>query len=197
MPKKYNVQQPSQQIPCLFCNKLFTAYASLVRRGGGKFCSRKCSGDFHTTPVEQRFWEKVDKSESCWIWKGTTYSNGYGRICVNGKHVLAHRLSWTLTHSDIPDGFHVCHGCDTPLCVNPEHLFLGTQKDNMQDMISKGRRVNPVMPRGEYAYAAKLTREQVDYIRSSSLSVSSLARELGVTIRTVSLIRRRITWKDE
>jgi len=88
------------------------------------------------------FWKQVDKSggdDACWIWNGYKLTSGYGQY----YHVGAHRVAWIETHGDIPDNLLVCHHCDNPSCVNPKHLFLGTHRDNTQDMIAKGRgRVN-------------------------------------------------------
>lgn len=75
----------------------------------------------------------------CWLWTGTRFTTGYGLISKDGKLWKAHRLVWTLTCGPIPPGIHCCHRCDVPLCVNPEHLFLGTNRDNQQDKASKGR----------------------------------------------------------
>ena len=89
---------------------------------------------------EERFHEKYikDPDTSCWIWTGCT-SNGYGRIYYKGRLDLAPRVSWKLHNGPIPEGKLVCHHCDTPPCVNPDHLFIGTQKDNMTDAREKGR----------------------------------------------------------
>ena len=114
-------------------------------------------------PLEVRFWSKVTKTDRCWEWTGALYRNGYGAIFC-GTHVdRAHRVSWRLHFGAIPDGMFVCHCCDNPSCVRPEHLFLGTPADNMADMHRKGR---AVLLTGEDVPTSRLTRADVAYIRA-------------------------------
>ena len=97
------------------------------------------------TPIHLRFWRRVSKSDAgCWLWMGSKDGGGYGTIATARGHApaKAHRVAWEMRHGPIPEGMTVCHTCDTPACVNPEHLFVGTQRDNMRDCATKGR-VNP------------------------------------------------------
>lgn len=87
----------------------------------------------------RRFYNKVNKTNSCWLWTGSLTGNGYGKINIDKKYISTHRLAWELVNGPIPEGMHICHTCDTRLCVNPEHLFLGTPKDNAMDREQKGR----------------------------------------------------------
>jgi len=96
------------------------------------------------TGVEDRFWSKVQKTENCWLWMGARTKLGYGQR--GGRKTgrrYTHRLSWEMRFGPIPEGLCVLHHCDNPPCVNPDHLFLGTKKDNTQDMIAKGRGRGP------------------------------------------------------
>lgn len=89
---------------------------------------------------EERLWTKVDKSGECWLWIANRNWAGYGLFKREGKTRAAHREAWRAAHGDIPAGLQVLHRCDNRACVNPAHLFLGSQKDNIQDCIAKGRR---------------------------------------------------------
>ena len=111
------------------------------------FCSISCKNkSVEPTPIHIRFWSFVDKKRDndCWLWLGSKDENGYGRLATQqGKSgIKAHRLSYELRNGAIPKGMFVCHKCDNPSCVNPSHLFIGTQKDNMQDCSMKNR-INP------------------------------------------------------
>ena len=91
---------------------------------------------------EERFWNKVDKSGDCWLWTGAKTGRGYGHILINGNSISAHRYSWEIHYGKIPENMCILHRCDNPICIKPEHLFLGTQTDNIADMDRKGRRKN-------------------------------------------------------
>ena len=96
-----------------------------------------------TIPAKRiaRFWSLVEKTETCWLWRGPQIPQGYGEFC-NQKAILAHRFSWQLAHGPIPVGLYILHTCDVPLCVNPDHLWAGTQQDNIRDCLRK-RRLKP------------------------------------------------------
>ena len=151
----------------------------------------------------ERFWNKVNKKndDECWEWTANTLARGYGRICINNKMYLAHRVSWVIHNGAIPDhnsyhGICVCHTCDNPCCVNPAHLFLGTNKENLQDMQKKGRLVNH---KGEKHGSHKLTEKEVIEIREKYIpykyTQSKLAKEYGVTQVEIYYILKYITWK--
>jgi len=90
-------------------------------------------------PFEPYFWSLVKKGQGCWIWTGGKDGKGYGRVWKDGKRQGAHRVAYELTHGPIKDGKYACHHCDNKICVNPDHIFIGTQKDNMQDWARKGK----------------------------------------------------------
>src|SRR5688500_2385277 len=107
--------------------------------------------------ISERFERYVQKTDTCWLWAGVKGRGGYGRMRINGRDRSAHRAAWEMANGQaVPDGMHVCHRCDVPSCVNPEHLFLGTAKVNKADAIAKGRSVF-----GRRSPHAKLTDEAV------------------------------------
>ena len=90
--------------------------------------------------VKERLYNKIEKDATgCWLWQGTCYHDGYGAINISGKMKRTHRVSWELINGSIPEGMYICHHCDVRDCINPAHLFLGTQQDNVKDMIKKKR----------------------------------------------------------
>ncbi len=148
-----------------------------------------------------------EPNSGCWIWIGSARSvrHGYlqyGEIRYMKRMMLAHRASWILHKGEIPDGLDVLHHCDTPLCVNPDHLWLGTQKDNVDDMIKKGRKF---IARGERAGSAKLTEDEVRQIldlyvpgkapHRSDYGLGGLARRFNVSKQCISAIVKRQWWR--
>ena len=149
--------------------------------------------------LEERFLEKIDKihPNGCWIWIGSRNNDGYGQIFADKtrKVVRANRLSYKLYKGDISNNMCVLHKCDNPPCVNPEHLFLGTVKDNMKDMKLKGRGIKAC---GENQHCSKFTNEQVISIRKrldEGARNSDIAKEFNVNVTTIEKIKYRKSWK--
>ena len=142
-----------------------------------------------------RFWRKVHKGDGCWLWLGGLFDRGYGRFALDPKvTVRAHRYAWELANGQIPDGLIVCHRCDNPKCVNPEHLFLGTHKDNAEDRERKGRGAGRKR-RGAAHPLAKLKAEEVRAIRSTEgISDTAWAEFYGVSESQIGRIRRGESW---
>ena len=142
------------------------------------------------------FWSRVDigAEDSCWNWLGAKTARGYGLYApMPGVLLRAHRVAYGLHNGGVDDGMFVCHKCDNPSCSNPNHLFLGTPKDNIDDMIQKGR--NVVML-GEANPMSKLSREAVRRMFQDRRTNSAIASEYGVSSSLVSLIRRRRVWRN-
>jgi len=133
-------------------------------------------------------------SNGCWLWQKKLLSNGYGRLKVEGRDVSAHRAAWAAWNGPIPNGLCVCHRCDVPACVNPEHLFLGTYADNSQDMARKGRHGNRG---GERSPRARLNATQVAEIRASTEASRVIAARYGVSKDHVTRIQRGARWANE
>ncbi len=145
----------------------------------------------------------VDDGTECWEWKRDRFTEGYGRLKVQGKAFLAHRVSaHVFLDFDLASPLCVLHKCDNPPCINPEHLFIGTQTDNIRDMIAKGRaRSGVALPHGfnqGIAHPqARLTDDDVRAIRQMSErghSLAAIAKRFGITKMHVSNIRRRLAW---
>lgn len=144
--------------------------------------------------LSDRFLSKTKRAGSCLEWQAYRDKAGYGGYNLEGKTCSAHRASWRIFKGDIPPGMHVLHRCDNRCCVNPDHLFLGTHKDNMDDMTRKGRRV-----RGELNGPSKLREEEVIVIRRLSASYSwserKIARQFGVSRSCINGITSGRKWR--
>lgn len=147
--------------------------------------------------LAERFWAKVNKTDICWLWTASLSTHGYGQIGVGRRIQRAHRVAWFLTFGTWPTD-KVCHRCDNPLCVKPDHLFLGTQADNLKDMRDKGRgRLPPPSPRGEANNKTSFTTADVRIIReryAQGDSLRTLGRAYGVWHTTISDVVHRRTW---
>ena len=141
------------------------------------------------------FYKKISKNcdNDCWIWNASKDKKGYGNFYFNGKKTLAHRASFEIHNDKIPVGFLVCHKCDNPSCVNPDHLFLGTYKDNTDDMMKK-KRGN--MHNEENHFGAKIKKEQIKIIfnMSSNFSQREIAQKFNVSQCVIQNILHHKTW---
>jgi hypothetical protein len=145
-----------------------------------------------------RFWTKVDKKDGCWEWKKLLDKKGYGLITVKNKTIYAHRFSALIAGLHITDKF-VCHKCDNPKCVNPDHLFVGTLQDNKNDEISKNRQA-----KGLRHGMTHLTENDVNYIKDNYIQGNrtmvksnsmELAKMFSVTDQTIRNIAKNRTWR--
>lgn len=159
-----------------------------------RFCTRDCQWG---TP-EERFEKYTDRtpghgpSGDCWLWTKTFTTHGYGQFSINNKTVKAHKYSYEKHKGPIPKGMCVCHSCDTPACVNPAHLWLGTQSQNMHDCHAKKRNRAPT---GEGHPRAKLKDADVIRILTDTRTQKVIADEYGVDPSIIGLIRAGKIWK--
>lgn len=153
---------------------------------------------FQVVAMAERFHSRYspEPNSGCWLWTGMLTHDGYGRIRDGKKRKLAHRVSWELHKGEIGGALLVCHHCDTPACVNPDHLFVGTGSDNMRDMVAKGRcpdnrgRMRP----GSANRYSKLTEEAVRHIRARVMSPADYAKLYGVSRNTIYGARLGYRW---
>lgn len=163
-----------------------------------KFCSIACYSEWTSSPVEERFLRNLGEAtdRGCILWTSTKSHSGYGLISLNdgtGNRLLTHRLAWEIANGPIPEGICVLHECDNRLCVNADHLFLGTRGDNNRDKYSKGREA-----RGEKCRQSHLVEADILAIRSAWARGGKSQRELGAEFgagqQTIHKIVSRATW---
>jgi len=185
---------------CEACGAEFRTWPSVIRKGNGRWCSKRCAETVrrHRPPLElpSALWDRVDRSgDGCWPWTGHRDPDGYGMLQVAGVRYATHRLAYTLTYGEPPaDKPCILHSCDNPPCCRPDHLFPGTDVENMADKVTKERQA-----RGSGIAWAKLTEGQVVQIRSlhagGTHTPSQLGRLFGVTKESIYGIVKRKTWK--
>ena|SRR3990167_2897409 len=156
-----------------------------------------------------KFWSLVQQRgpDDCWEWQGNRGRHGYGRLTFNYKPLWAHRLAYEFEHGALPENKVICHKCDNPPCVNPKHLFAGSQTDNVLDVWSKGRGVNPPLHKGETHHKAKITAADAQEIKAAYDAapivgnrkkfgvLKAFERRFGLSKRQVQQIAYGKSWK--
>lgn len=174
---------------------LCTLHYRRNRKYGSPVATQWHSGTARHVSIEERFMQRVKKTDGCWIWIAGKDSDGYSsfRATINGVlHKRGHRASYAMFKGEIGDGMQVLHSCDNPGCVNPDHLFLGTIDDNMKDKIAKGR---ARVPKGEESVHAVLSEKQAQAILLDARPYTAIAADYGVTASTVGNIKNRESWR--
>lgn len=179
---------------CGFCGRQFLQRFGLYNPKKGKVCSKSCAAKSMVyPPIVERFWAKVNKTPTCWLWTAAKDKHGYGCFSDEKRRVYkAHRFSWFFASGEWPS-LDVLHKCDNPPCIRPDHLFLGTQKQNVMDMVSKRRHVH-----GERTITSKLTVSQViqicEMFATGLVLQKDIAATFGVCRATVSMILSGKRW---
>lgn len=198
------VRPKSRECVCGVCGKPFDrGYAINSRRATKpQYCSGKCRAENRRRRAieteQKRFWNLVEirGPNDCWEWLSYRAPLGYGRFtrAERGATQMAHRIAWEFTKGAVPDGLFVCHKCDHPPCVNPNHMFLGTHQDNMDDAKTKGR-MKGGGAKGEKSGKAKITAAEALAIYNSPLPTKHLAHSHNITPAAVRLIKTGKNWK--
>lgn len=145
--------------------------------------------------LSERFWKKVRKTNSCWLWTGGT-REGYGRIMLNWKRYSTHRISWEIHNGKIPNGLCVLHRCDVPKCVNPKHLWLGTTNDNNKDRARKGRSVGLCSSKNGNSVLKESDMYKIFQMRGKNMPYHKIAKHFNVDTTTIWHIFIGRTWKQ-
>jgi hypothetical protein len=201
------VRQPAEVVErtCGHCGKKYHRKLWRVRREGAKYCSRSCYDASRSSSAWQKFWANTHLCDDtgCIEWSGKPLQRlGYGRLRINGRQVRAHRYAYELCYGTIPDGKMVLHDCDNRICVRPDHLYVGTGSDNMQDMAWRGRAAG-FRRKGVGHPMARLTEDDVRNIRyrcrrhgesGGDATAAELAAHYGVSVDHIYGIVRGDTW---
>lgn len=195
MPRQYT---PRVELACRNCNAQFWVIPARLRAGKPRYCSTACWKKHRASLFAERFWAKVVKTDSCWLWTGAKDGRGYGYFYfAPGDTRQAHRVSWEIANGPIPDGLCVLHNCpggDNPSCVNPSHLFLGDRIVNNEDKVAKDRQT-----RGTSHPNAKLNEAAVVSIRRryalGGISLADLAAEHNVRLTAIHAVVQRRSWR--
>jgi hypothetical protein len=151
--------------------------------------------------LAERFYSYVERTDACWLWRGPTDRDGYGIITYHNRASRAPRIAYIIAHGSIPDGAAICHTCDNPLCVRPDHLYAGSLSDNRRDAQQRNRWARKNLdnvPRGERNTRARLTDDDVREIRAAlarNETQPAIAKRYGVNQATISSIKLGKTWK--
>ena len=188
--KEYKWRRRNCDKPPRFCSLKCKSYVGLKTRTKNS----ELTNEQNRERIKKYYEKYVIKQEGCWDWKGIIEHTGYGKLGVRPP-IKAHRASWIIHKGEIPKGLIVCHTCDNRKCTNPDHLWLGTHKDNIQDKIKKGRSNTP---KGSQLKASKLNESQVIEIKlllEKKLTCSEISRQYGVERKIISRIKNGDTWK--
>lgn len=203
MKSKPAPRRPGREKPCKQCGKAFWCVA--CRDVGGSlrerfFCSIACRVAYNRRDDVRAalFWKYVKKTDGCWLWTGWLLNSGYGETTWHLRKITVHRLSYILANGPIPKGKLVLHSCHVPTCVNPAHLRLGTDQDNMNDKVAAGRQT-----RGEaMTWKAKLTEAQVRQLRAEyrktgprKSNIEELVKKYGVAKVTAYAAATGRSWR--
>lgn len=195
MPQKCNARSEANR------TRHLTTFMNTLTNSAPVTVLNKICQSIRSIPIDEIdhdiFWSNVDKGESCWLWRPST-TGAYGSFWFKKTRYLAHRVAWSITNGQIPKGFYCCHRCDTPSCVNPEHIFLGTASENLADMHSKGR--HSCDRHGEKNGSSKLTRAIADSVRieySNGVTINSLAEKYSISRSAITRIVRYETWRRD
>lgn len=148
--------------------------------------------------VQERFWSKVnrDNDDGCWEWVGGKVRGGYGWFKSDDKHYQAHRFVWMITYGEIPNGMLICHTCDNPSCVNPKHLWLGTDKTNAEDRVRKKRQSRGTTNHPKIRVSPEQVKEMRKVYSLGNISMRKLASIYGICYSETNAILNHRTWKD-